>query len=76
MLHEDFNAAFLNGTIGEFDAVVSFSSLEHSGLGRYGEGMHPWGDLVSMAKAWCVMKEGGRLLVGVPTGTISNKHAF
>jgi hypothetical protein len=50
-----------------FDAVVSHSSLEHSGLGRYGDPLNPWGDLVTMARAWCVAKPNeGKLLLGVP----------
>jgi hypothetical protein len=51
-----------------FDGVVTFSSLEHSGLGRYGDALNPWGDLISMAKAWCLTKPGGKLLIGVPVG--------
>ena len=51
-----------------FDGVVSFSSLEHSGLGRYGDELNPWGDVITMAKAWCVTKSGGHALVGVPYG--------
>ena len=48
-----------------FDAVVSFSSLEHSGLGRYGEALNPWGDLITMAKTWCLTKMGGKFLIGM-----------
>ena len=51
-----------------FDAVVSFSSMEHSGLGRYGDSLNPWGDLITAAKAWCMTKAGGRMLLGLPTG--------
>jgi hypothetical protein len=51
-----------------FDGVVTFSSLEHSGLGRYGDALNPWGGLISMAKAWCLTKPGGKLLIGVPVG--------
>ena len=62
----------LNGEIGpegrQFDGVVTFSSLEHSGLGRYGDQLNPWGDLIAMSKAWCLTKPGGRMLIGVPTG--------
>ena len=32
---------FLKGELGPFDAVVTFSSVEHSGLGRYGDGLNP-----------------------------------
>lgn len=48
----------------KFDFVVSFSSMEHSGLGRYGDGINPWGDLIASAKAWCLTKLGGRMLIG------------
>ena len=50
--------------------MVTFSSLEHSGLGRYGDSLNPWGDLITMAKAWCLTKAKpkGRALVGVSSG--------
>ena len=54
----EFSQQYLDGTLPEFDAVVSFSSLEHSGLGRYGDQLNPWGDLITMAKVWCVVKPG------------------
>jgi hypothetical protein len=49
-----------------FDVVVSHSSLEHSGLGRYGDNLNPWADLITSARAWCVTKPEGHLLLGVP----------
>ena len=52
----------------QFDAVISFSSLEHSGLGRYGDALNPWGDLITVAKTWCMTRSGGRMMIGVPTG--------
>ena len=30
--------------------------------------MNPWGDLITMARAWCLMKPGGMALVGMPSG--------
>ncbi len=30
----EFRKAYLEGILGKFDAVVTFSSIEHSGLGR------------------------------------------
>ena len=47
--------------------MVSYSSLEHGGLGRFGDAMHPWGDLVTMAKAWCLIKDKGAAVIAVPT---------
>jgi len=51
-----------------FDAVLTFSSIEHAGLGRYGDELNPWGDIVALAKAWCITKPGGKVLVGVNHG--------
>ena len=34
---------------------------------RYGDGINPWADLITMAKAWCITKENGRALIGVPS---------
>lgn len=48
-----------------FDAVVTFSSVEHSGLGRYGDAFNPWGDRQAVARAWCMTKRDGRLALGV-----------
>ena len=57
--------AYLNGILPLFDAIVTYSSLEHSGLGRYGDQLNPWGDLQSVARAWCVCKPGGDMLLGI-----------
>lgn len=50
------------------DFVISFSSIEHSGLGRFGDPMDPIGDLREMQKLWCLMKPGALLFIGLPTG--------
>jgi len=63
-----FSERFLNGTLPVFDAVVAYYSLQHRGLGRYGDQLNPWGDLITMATAWCVVKPHGLALVRVPTG--------
>eukprot|EP00933_Yihiella_yeosuensis_P026356 TRINITY_DN20442_c0_g1_i1.p1 TRINITY_DN20442_c0_g1~~TRINITY_DN20442_c0_g1_i1.p1 ORF type:complete len:423 (-),score=58.75 TRINITY_DN20442_c0_g1_i1:85-1353(-) len=52
--------------MGSFDCVASFSSIEHSGLGRYGDVLNPWGDLQTMAKLWCVTRPASVFLIGVP----------
>ena len=46
----DEMADLVNKGQANFDGVVTYSSLEHSGLGRYGDELNPWGDLVSMAR--------------------------
>ena len=35
---------------------------------RYGDQLNPWGDIIVMGRAWCVLKPGARALVGVPVG--------
>jgi hypothetical protein len=49
-----FRKSYLSDTLGTFDAIVTFSSVEHSGLGRYGDALNPWGDIIAIARAWCV----------------------
>lgn len=51
-----------------FDGGASFSSIEHSGLGRYGDRLNPWADLQTVAKAWCYTDAKGPLFLGVPSG--------
>ncbi len=51
-----------------FDVIVTFSSVEHAGLGRYGDALNPWGDRQTIARAWCASKPGGYLLLAVPYG--------
>lgn len=57
----------LDNKLPVFDVVVSFSSVEHSGLGRYGDALNPWGDLITMARAWCATKDDGKLVYGTMT---------
>ena len=66
MIPSEFQKSFLNGSLGLFDAVVTFSSVEHSGLGRYGDRLNPWGDIITVARTWCVTKDKGSLVIGVP----------
>jgi hypothetical protein len=48
------------------DFAFSFSTLEHDGLGRYGDELNPFGDLESLARIRCLLKPGGILFLGVP----------
>ena len=43
-------------------------SLEHDGLGRYGDPINPTGDLETIAKVWCMLKPGGVFFLGVGVG--------
>ena len=35
--------------------------------GRYGDALNPWGDILTVAQAWCVSKKDAVLAIGVPT---------
>ena len=39
-------------------------------FGRYGDALNPWGDLITMGRAWCVAKPGALALMGVPTAKV------
>lgn len=60
----DMDKIYAKGEL--FDHIVTYSSLEHAGLGRYGDIVNPWGDLISMSKASCITKPGGLMLMGWP----------
>jgi hypothetical protein len=52
-----------------FDNMASFSSIEHSGLGRYGDPLSPFGDLEAVQQVFCMLKPGGLFFLGLPVST-------
>lgn len=61
-------AKYLSKTMELADYIITFSSVEHDGLGRYGDPLNAFGDLESIAKMHCLLKEGGILFFAVPVG--------
>uniref|UniRef100_A0A915CKX4 DUF268 domain-containing protein n=1 Tax=Ditylenchus dipsaci TaxID=166011 RepID=A0A915CKX4_9BILA len=53
----------------KLDFVASFSSIEHSGLGRYGDPIDPFGDVKEMQKIRCLLKPGSLFFLALPFGT-------
>jgi hypothetical protein len=51
-----------------FDCAMSISSIEHSGLGRYGDPLDPDGDFKTMTLLKGLVKPGGLLFLQVPIG--------
>jgi Caenorhabditis protein of unknown function, DUF268/Protein of unknown function (DUF616) len=51
-----------------YDLVLSYSSIEHSGLGRYGDRLTPLGDLFTFQLMTQCMKPNGLCAAAVPTG--------
>merc|ERR1719232_235228 len=66
----EFRKKYEEKSMDLFDGVISFSSLEHPGLGRYGDALNPWGDLLAVARAWCVTKTNGFLVLDLPGESI------
>lgn len=56
---------FLNSDI-KFDTIISYSSIEHSGLGRYGDKFEPNADIETMNNLHTSLKTNGRILLAVP----------
>lgn len=59
---------YLEGQWNQVDFAFSYSSIEHDGLGRYGDAINPYADLESLARIHCLLKPGGLLFLGIPTG--------
>lgn len=59
---------YLSNEQPQADFVFSFSSLEHDGLGRYGDHLNPFGDLEAIARVHCLLKPGGIFFLGLPVG--------
>ena len=51
-----------------FDAVVSISTVEHVGLGGYGDPTQNEGDKLAVQKLWRACRPGGKLYLSVPAG--------
>lgn len=66
VLPRDVAHSFIDGKLPQFDFVATYSSLEHSGLGRYGDSLNPDGDKEAVQQARCMLKPGGLLFLGLP----------
>jgi hypothetical protein len=51
-----------------FDVVISISSIEHDGLGRYGDPLNPFGDIEEMRDIKSMIKKDGIFILSVPIG--------
>ena len=57
-----------------FDTIASFSSLEHAGLGRYGDPINPNGDIEAVRQIHCMLKPGGLFFLSLPTNDDGSSH--
>lgn len=66
LLPSEVASKYLKHQWSHVDFAFSYSSLEHDGLGRYGDPLNPYGDLESLARIRCLLKPGGILFLAVP----------
>lgn len=66
--------AIKNSIIEQFDNIASFSSIEHSGLGRYGDPLNPNGDIEAVKQIHCMLKPGGLFFLALPTNDDGSSH--
>ena len=59
---------FFENNKNPYDAIITFSSIEHSGLGRYGDPLDPDGDLKAMNTIHRNLKDNGLVIWGAPVG--------
>jgi hypothetical protein len=52
----------------KYDVIISFSSLEHDGLGRYGDPINPNGDIDACIEAYSMLNNDGYFICGIPIG--------
>ena len=52
----------------KFDMILSYSSIEHSGLGRYGDTIDPNGDIYTMNTIYDHLHTDGWIGLGIPIG--------
>ena len=69
--HENFKIIsydeFKNSNI-KYDIIISYSSIEHSGLGRYGDDINPNGDIDTINAIYEHLNDYSLLALGVPIG--------
>lgn len=65
---EDNPDLTVNNSKKQFGAIISLSSLDHDGLGRYGDPLCPDGDLLSMRDLRTLLTPSGLLFLSVPIG--------
>lgn len=68
--YDEVNSMFQNNVDEDlkFDFVITYSSIEHSGLGRYGDPLNPNADIETMDLIHKLLKSDGILLWGAPVG--------
>jgi 2-polyprenyl-3-methyl-5-hydroxy-6-metoxy-1,4-benzoquinol methylase len=62
--------------LGSYDVVVSVSTIEHLGLGSYGDVTMDDADARGVAMLWSLVAPGGRMIATVPAGRAAVHRGF
>jgi SAM-dependent methyltransferase len=68
---------YAEGVEPEFDLLTCLSTIEHIGLGRYGDPIDPWGDIKMAQSLRGLLRPGGVMLISFPSGpgcVVFNQH--
>ena len=70
--YPEFNAyqidLSMTPSIRKYDLIMCISTLEHCGLGRYGDDLNPYGDRRLLAALIRSLKPDGKLIISLPIG--------
>ena len=69
--HNNFKAISykeFENSVDKYDVILSYSSIEHSGLGRYGDDINHNGDIDSMNTIFNHLNNDGFIGLGIPIG--------
>eukprot|EP01084_Bolivina_argentea_P094364 169637_1 len=55
----------------KYNIIISYSSIEHDGLGRYGDPLNPWGDFAALMEFYNMLQcnDNSYLILNVPFGS-------
>jgi hypothetical protein len=73
-VYDYFDKALATEAIENHDTAYSFSSIEHSGLGRYGDALSPYGDVETVQQVHCMLKPGGYFFLALPSSTDGSSY--
>lgn len=65
-----------DANVEQYDVILSYSSIEHDGLGRYGDPLFADGDLAAMREIYLFLKPGGTVVLGVPSSGDDENHFY
>lgn len=60
----------------KFDLIISFSSIEHDGLGRYGDPINPYGSFNAVDEFHESLNDRGCLLCGIPINPVQDSQTL